>query len=74
MTLAKIAVLGCGRPSRRWHLPTLAELATRGRIEFVARCDLDLELAARMGRAYAATRHEQMLHDDFAEKPGRAIV
>ena len=74
MTLAKIAALDCGRPSRRRHLPTLAELARRARIEFVAPCDGDLELAARMGRGYGATRYEQMLHDDFAEKAGRAIV
>ena len=51
MRLAKIAIVGCGRPAQRWHLPTAAELARRGRIEFVALCDQDEELAARAGDA-----------------------
>ena len=70
MTLAKIAVVGCGRPSQRWHLPTMAELARRGRIEFAALCDIDAELAERMGREYGVphyTNVEQMLdrHKDI---------
>ena len=70
MTLAKIAVVGCGRPSQRWHLPTVAELAKRGRLEWAALCDLDEELAARTGRAYGVPHYssiEQMLemHKDI---------
>lgn len=64
MTLAKIAVVGCGRPAQRWHLPTAAELAKRGRIEFVALCDQDEALAARAGRMFGVPHYsniEQML-------------
>ncbi len=70
MTLAKIAIVGCGRPAQRWHLPTLAELARRGRIDFVAVCDLDQELAARVGGDYGLPHYanvEEMLdrHKDI---------
>lgn len=70
MTLAKIAIVGCGRPAQRWHLPTAAELARRGRIEFVALCDLDEELAAQAGRKFGVPHYsniEQMLdrHKDI---------
>ena len=64
MTLAKVALVGCGRPAQRWHLPTLAELAKRGRLAFVAVCDLDEALAARVGREYGVPHYtdvEQML-------------
>ena len=62
--VAKIALVGCGNPARRWHLPTLAELAKRGAIEFVALCDLDATLAAECGTKYGIpyyTDIDQML-------------
>ena len=67
---AKIALLGCGNPARRWHLPTLAELSKRGEIDFVALCDLDEQLAAQSGAAYGVpyyTSAEEMLdrHKDI---------
>ncbi|MEM7131617.1 MAG: Gfo/Idh/MocA family oxidoreductase [Chloroflexota bacterium] len=70
MQKAKIAVIGCGPPSRQWHLPTIAELAKKGKIEFVALCDLDETLAAQMGGQYGVsyyTNIEQMLetHKDI---------
>lgn len=64
MTLAKVALVGCGRPAQRWHLPTLAELGKRGRLAFVAVCDLDDALAAQVGREYGVPHYtdvEQML-------------
>ena len=67
---AKVALLGCGNPARRWHLPTLAELSKRGEIDFVALCDLDERLAAESGAAYGVphyTSAEEMLdrHKDI---------
>ena len=41
MPKAKIASVGCGWVAKRWHLPTIAELAKRGDLEFVAVCDID---------------------------------
>ena len=57
MSVAKIALVGCGNPARRWHLPTLAELAKRGLIEFVALCDLDQTLAAESGKQYGVPHY-----------------
>ena len=57
MSVAKIALVGCGRPARRWHLPTLKELATRGAIEFVALCDLDEALARVHGEQYGVPHY-----------------
>ena len=57
MRVAKIALVGCGNPARRWHLPTLAELAKRGAIEFVALCDLDEKLAAASGGKYGVPHY-----------------
>lgn len=57
MSVAKIALVGCGPPSRRWHGPTLTELARRGAIEFVALCDLDGALAAESGKAYGVPHY-----------------
>ena len=67
---AKVALLGCGRPARQWHLPTLAELSKRGEIEFVALCDMDEQLAAENGAKYGVphyTSAEEMLdrHKDI---------
>ena len=67
---AKVALLGCGNPARRWHLPTLSELARRGKIEFVALCDMDERLARENGAKYGVphyTSAEQMLdrHKDI---------
>ena len=61
---AKIALLGCGNPARKWHLPTLAELSRRGAIEFVALCDMDEQLATENGARYGVphyTSAEEML-------------
>ena len=67
---AKVALLGCGNPARKWHLPTLSELSRRGAIEFVALCDLDERLAAESGARYGVphyTSAEEMLdrHPDI---------
>jgi len=67
---ARIALLGCGRPAQRWHLPTLRELAKRGAIEFVALCDLDERLARQTGSRYGVPHYanaEEMLdrHPDI---------
>ena len=67
---AKVALLGCGNPARKWHLPTLAELSKRGEIEFVALCDMDEQLAAENGAKYGVphyTSAEEMLekHKDI---------
>ena len=67
---AKVALLGCGNPARKWHWPTLAELAKRGEIEFVALCDMDERLATESGTAYGVpyyTSAEEMLdrHTDI---------
>lgn len=61
---AKLAIVGCGNPARKWHLPTLAELAKRGAVDFVAVCDLDETLATQAGRQYGVpsyTSIEEML-------------
>ena len=70
MSVAKIALVGCGNPARRWHLPTLSELAKRGVIEFVALCDLDEALAAESGGKYGVPHYtdiDEMLdrHQDI---------
>ena len=67
---AKVALLGCGNPARKWHLPTLGELSKRGEIEFVALCDLDERLATENGEKYGVpyyTSVEEMLdrHKDI---------
>ncbi|MCE2425182.1 MAG: Gfo/Idh/MocA family oxidoreductase [Pseudomonadales bacterium] len=67
---AKVAILGCGNPARRWHLPTLAELSKRGEIDFVALCDMDEQLAEENGRRYGVPHYlslEEMLdrHKDI---------
>ena len=70
MSVARIALVGCGNPGRRWHLPTLNELAKKGAVEFVALCDLDKTLAAESGKKYGVphyTNIEEMLdrHQDI---------
>ena len=70
MSVARIALIGCGRPARRWHLPTLNELAKKGAVDFVAVCDLDESLAAESGKTYGVpyyTRAEEMFekHPDI---------
>ena len=70
MSVARIALIGCGRPARRWHLPTLNELAKKGAVEFVAVCDLDESLAAESGKTYGVpyyTSAEEMFekHPDI---------
>ncbi len=70
MSVARIALVGCGNPGRRWHLPTLNELAKKGAVEFVALCDLDKTLAAESGKKYGVphyTNIEEMMdrHQDI---------
>ncbi len=67
---AKVALIGCGNPARKWHLPTLSELAKRGRIDFVALCDMDERLAHEYGTRYGVpyyTNAQEMLekHKDI---------
>ena len=67
---AKIAILGCGNPARRWDLPTLSELSKRGEIDFVALCDMDEKLAAENAARFGVPHYlslEEMLdrHKDI---------
>ncbi|MEM7130038.1 MAG: Gfo/Idh/MocA family oxidoreductase [Chloroflexota bacterium] len=64
MRRAKIASVGCGIVARRWHLPTIAELAKHGDIEHVAICDMDKAIAREVGQEYGVphyTNVEEML-------------
>lgn len=49
---AKVALVGCGNPAQKWHLPTLTELHKRGDIELVALCDMVAEIASATGAQY----------------------
>ena len=67
---AKVAILGCGRASQKWHLPTMHTLAKHGELDFVALCDMDEPLAKQIGEAYGVpwyTSVEEMLekHPDI---------
>ena len=67
---AKVAILGCGNPSQKWHLPTMHTLAKHGELDFVALCDMDKALAKQTGEIYGVpwyTNVEQMLekHPDI---------
>ena len=67
---AKVAILGCGKASQKWHLPTMRELAKHGELDFVALCDMDTSLAKQTGEIYGVpwyTSVEQMLakHPDI---------
>ena len=68
MSIAKIALVGCGNPGRRWHLPTLSELAKKGAVEFVALCDLDETLAAESGKKYGVP-HYTNIEEMFDRHP-----
>ena len=64
MPKAKIALVDCGWVSKRWHLPTIAELAKRGDSDFVAVCDIDENTATEVGQQYGLPYYadvEQML-------------
>ncbi len=67
---AKVAILGCGKASQKWHLPTMHTLAKQGELDFVALCDMDESLAKQTGETYGVpwyTSVEQMLekHPDI---------
>ncbi len=67
---AKVAILGCGRASQKWHLPTMHTLAKHGELDFVALCDMNEPLAKQIGEAYGVpwyTSVEEMLekHPDI---------
>ncbi len=67
---AKVAILGCGRASQKWHLPTMHTLAKHGELDFVALCDMDELLAKQIGEVYGVpwyTSVEEMLekHPDI---------
>ena len=67
---AKVAILGCGRASQKWHLPTMHTLAKHGELDFVALCDMDKSLAKQIGEVYGVpwyTSVEEMLekHPDI---------
>ena len=53
---AKVAILGCGRASQKWHLPTMHTLAKHGELDFVALCDMDKSLAKQIGEVYVVFR------------------
>ena len=53
---------------RRWHLPTLDELAKKGAVEFVALCDLDETLAAESGKKYGVP-HYTNIEEMFDRHP-----
>ena len=57
---AKIALLGCGNPAQKWHLPTLHELAKRGAIEFVALCDMVEAIATASGKQYGVPHYTNL--------------
>lgn len=38
---AKLAIVGCGNPAQKWHLPTPHILAKHGELDFVALCDMN---------------------------------
>ena len=64
---ARVAILGCGNPARKWHLPTLSELAKRGEIEFAGICEMDAKLGAEMAAQYEVPHYlslEEMLDRD----------
>lgn len=54
---AKVALLGCGNPAQKWHLPTLTELNKRGDIEFVALCDMVENIARETGAKYGVPHY-----------------
>ena len=67
---AKLAIVGCGNPAQRWHLPTLHTLAKQGELDFVALCDMNEPLAKQTGETYGVpwyTSIEEMLdkHPDI---------
>ena len=67
---AKVAILGCGNASQKWHLPTMHTLAKHGELDFVALCDMDESLAKQTGEIYGVpwyTSVEEMLekHPDI---------
>ena len=70
---AKVAILGCGNPAQKWHLPTLHELAKRGDIEFVAICDLVEEVAAATGKQYGVPYYTN-LDEMFDRHPDILVV
>ena len=70
MPKPRIGLIGCGAVARRWHLPTLSELAKKGALNFAALCDLDENTAAEASEQYGIpyyTDPEQMLekHKDI---------
>ena len=67
---AKVAILGCGGASQKWHLPTMHTLAKHGELDFVALCDMDKSLAKQTGETYGVPWYasvEEMLekHPDI---------
>ncbi|MCZ7647675.1 MAG: Gfo/Idh/MocA family oxidoreductase [Planctomycetota bacterium] len=76
MAAPRIAVIGAGNLSRRYHLPSFAELQRKRRCVLAALCDLDEARAAEAARAFGARRVytdvETMLR---AERPdGVAVI
>ena len=69
---AKIAILGCGNPSRQWHMPTLSELTKRGEIEWVALCDMDEKLATENGAKYGVPHYTSL--DEMLDKHKDILV
>ncbi|MEM7363382.1 MAG: Gfo/Idh/MocA family oxidoreductase [Pseudomonadota bacterium] len=73
MSVATLAIVGCGNPSQQWHLPTMAELAKRGAVEFAAVCDLDPALAEKTGQKYGVP-HYSNIEDMLAKEPAIQAV
>lgn len=52
----RIAVVGAGNIARRYHLPSLARLSDKGRVELVALCDIDEQRAQAMAARFGFQR------------------
>ena len=67
---AKLAIVGCGNPAQKWHIPTMHTLAKHGELDFVALCDMNEPLAKETGETYGVPWYasiEEMLekHPDI---------
>ena len=57
MRKPKIASVGCGWVAKRWHLPTIAALAKRGDLDYIAVCDIDANASREVGGIRSSILH-----------------